>query len=225
VGGKTAVNHRLGKNMIGAFHQPGCVLADTATLETLPPREFRAGLAEVIKYGLIRDPEFFRWLETNIGATLDLDPEALSLIIERSCRNKAEVVADDERESGARALLNFGHTFGHAIETGLGYGKWLHGEAVAAGMYLAAALSARQGWISEEDVRRIENLLIRAGLPTRPPDALDDARMLELMAVDKKVLGGRTRLVLLEALGRAVVSDGFDPHTLRDTIAHARSAE
>jgi 3-dehydroquinate synthase len=224
VGGKTAVNHRLGKNMIGAFHQPSCVLADTATLETLPPREFRAGLAEVIKYGLIRDPEFFRWLEMNIGATLDLDPEALSLVIERCCRNKAEVVADDERESGARALLNFGHTFGHAIETGLGYGKWLHGEAVAAGMYLAASLSASQGWISEQDVRRIENLLLRAGLPTRPPEALDDARMLELMAVDKKVLGGRTRLVLLEALGRAVVSDGFDPQSLRDTIAHSRGA-
>jgi 3-dehydroquinate synthase len=224
VGGKTAVNHRLGKNMIGAFHQPSCVLADTATLESLPPREFRAGLAEVIKYGLIRDPEFFQWLEANTGATLDLEPEALSLIIERSCRNKAEVVAEDERESGARALLNFGHTFGHAIETGLGYGNWLHGEAVAAGMCLAASLSARLGWISEDDVRRVENLLLRAGLPTRLPDALDGARMLELMAVDKKVLDGRTRLVLLEALGRAVVRDDFDPKILRDTITHDRSA-
>lgn len=224
VGGKTAVNHRLGKNMIGAFHQPSCVIADTATLQSLPPREFRAGLAEVIKYGLIRDPEFFEWIEANLGAVLDLEPEALSFIIERSCRNKAQVVAEDERESGARALLNFGHTFGHAIETGLGYGSWLHGEAVAAGMCLASSLSARLGWISEDDERRVESLLVRAGLPTRLPDALDGGRMLELMSVDKKVLGGRRRLVLLEAIGRAVVSEDFAPEALRDALANGRSA-
>ena len=224
VGGKTAVNHRLGKNMIGAFHQPRCVLADTATLQSLPPREFRAGLAEVIKYGLIRDVEFFDWFETNMGAVLDLEPESLSFIIARSCRNKAEVVAEDERERGARALLNFGHTFGHAIETGLGYGSWLHGEAVSAGMVLAASLSARLGLIGEADARRVERLLKRAGLPTALPDALDASRMLELMAVDKKVLGGRSRLVLLEAIGRAVVSDDFDRQALRDTLAYGRSA-
>lgn len=224
VGGKTAVNHRLGKNMIGAFHQPGCVLADTATLQSLPPREFRAGLAEVIKYGLIRDLDLFEWIESNVGSVLDLEPEALSFVIERSCRDKAEVVAQDERESGARALLNFGHTFGHAIETGLGYGSWLHGEAVAAGMCLAASLSARLGWIDPEDVRRVERLLSRAGLPTQLPESLDESRMLELMAVDKKVLGGRTRLVLLKALGRAVVSDDFDPEALRETLAHGCNA-
>lgn len=224
VGGKTAVNHRLGKNMIGAFHQPRCVLADTATLQSLPPREFRAGLAEVIKYGLIRDAEFFQWIEANSGAILDLEPEALSFIIERSCRNKAEVVAEDERESGARALLNFGHTFGHAIETGLGYGSWLHGEAVAAGMVLATSMSARLGWISDADARRVQKLLVRTGLPTGLPDGLDGERMLKLMAVDKKVLGGRTRLVLLQSIGRAVVSDEFDPEALRETLAHGRSA-
>ncbi|MDX1528880.1 MAG: 3-dehydroquinate synthase [Gammaproteobacteria bacterium] len=224
VGGKTAVNHRLGKNMIGAFHQPRCVLADTATLQSLPPREFRAGLAEVIKYGLIRDAEFFEWIETSIGAVLDLEPESLSFIIERSCRNKAEVVAADERESGARALLNFGHTFGHAIETGLGYGSWLHGEAVSAGMVLAASLSARLGLIGEADARRVEKLLKRAGLPTALPDTLDADRMLELMAVDKKVLGGRNRLVLLETIGRAVVSDDFDRQALGETLAQGRSA-
>lgn len=224
VGGKTAINHRLGKNMIGAFHQPSCVLADTATLQSLPPREFRAGLAEVIKYGLIRDPVFLEWIENNIGAVLDLEPEALAFIIERSCRNKAEVVSEDERESGQRALLNFGHTFGHAIETGLGYGSWLHGEAVAAGMCLAASLSARLGWISDEDARRAEGLLRRSGLPTRLPESLDGSRMLELMAVDKKVRSGRTRLVLLKALGQAVISDDFDFDALRDTLAAGRSA-
>lgn len=224
VGGKTAVNHPLGKNMIGAFHQPSCVLVDTATLHSLPTREFRAGLAEVIKYGLIRDPDFFQWIEAKLGDLMDLEPEALSFIIERSCRNKAEVVAEDERESGARALLNFGHTFAHAIETGLGYGTWLHGEAVAAGMCLAAAMSACLGWISEEDEGRVESLLIRTGLPTRLPDSLDGARMMELMAVDKKVLGGRTRLVLLKAIGRAVISDDFDPEALQKTLAKGRSA-
>lgn len=224
VGGKTAINHRLGKNMIGAFHQPSCVLADTATLKSLPPRELRAGLAEVIKYGLVLDREFFHWLEANVGAVLDLEPEALSFIIERSCRDKAKVVAEDERESGKRALLNFGHTFGHAIETGLGFGVWLHGEAVAVGMVLAASLSARLGWISADDERRVYELLRRAGLPVRLPEDLDTARMLELMAVDKKVLSGRTRLVLLRSLGQAVISDDFDPEALRQTLSHGRSA-
>lgn len=224
VGGKTAVNHRLGKNMIGAFHQPACVLIDTSTLDSLPPREFRAGLAEVIKYGLVRDAEFFQWLETNLGAVLDLDPEALAFVIERSCRNKADVVAEDERESGARALLNLGHTFGHAIETGLGFGTWLHGEAVAAGMNLAADMSARLGWLSREDCRRVEQILARTGLPTRLPENLDTERMLELMAVDKKVLRGRTRLVLLKALGQGVVTDDFEPDVLRQSLAGGRSA-
>jgi 3-dehydroquinate synthase len=224
VGGKTAVNHPLGKNMIGAFHQPSCVLADTATLRTLAPREYRSGLAEAIKYGLIRDAELFYWIESNLDALLALDHDALVYVIERCCRNKAQIVAEDEREAGARALLNLGHTFGHAIEIGLGYGAWLHGEAVAAGMCLAAALSARLGWIGEQDYRRVESLVSRAGLPTRLPEGLDGERLLDLMAVDKKVLRGRTRLVLLEAIGRAVVSDDFDPGVLGETLAEASHA-
>ncbi|MCL2645294.1 MAG: 3-dehydroquinate synthase, partial [Betaproteobacteria bacterium] len=184
VGGKTAINHPQGKNMIGAFYQPRLVLADTATLDTLPAREFSAGLAEVIKYGLIRDAAFFDWLEQNIDALRALDPETLAWAIERSCRNKAEVVAADETEQGERALLNLGHTFGHAIETGLGYGQWLHGEAVAAGTMMAAELSCRLGWIGRSDVARIERLLERAGLPTHGP-ALGVPRYLELMAHDK----------------------------------------
>jgi 3-dehydroquinate synthase len=210
VGGKTGVNHPLGKNMIGAFHQPRCVVADTQTLDTLDERQLRAGIAEVIKYGLIRDPVFFAWLEAHMGKLLARDPEALSFAIERACQNKAEVVAADERESGQRALLNLGHTFGHAIETGLGYGRWLHGEAVAAGMVLAAELSDRHGWISAGDAGRIRDLLMRAGLPCARPEGLKPARMLELMAVDKKVAGGRIRLVLLKGLGRAVVTDAYD---------------
>jgi len=221
VGGKTAVNHPLGKNMIGAFHQPSCVIADTATLHTLAPREYRSGLAEVIKYGLIRDAELFHWIESNLDALLALDHDALLFVIERSCRNKAQIVTEDEREAGARAFLNLGHTFGHAIEIGLGYGTWLHGEAVAVGMCLAAAMSAQLGWIAEQDCRRVEALLTRAGLPTRLPEGLDAERMLDLMAVDKKVLQGRTRLVLLEDIGRAVVSDNFDPGVLGETLAEA----
>jgi len=224
VGGKTAVNHRLGKNMIGVFHQPSCVLIDTATLTSLAPREYRSGLAEVIKYGLIRDPEFFEWLETELDSLLALSREALAFVIERCCRNKADIVAEDERESSTRALLNLGHTFGHAIETGLGYGIWLHGEAVAAGMCLAAAMSARLGWISDADYRRVESLIARAGLPTGLPDNLHHGRVLELMAVDKKVLAGRLRLVLLKHIGQAVVSDDFDPDVLEAILAETRSA-
>ena len=218
VGGKTGINHPLGKNMIGAFHQPRAVIADTATLDTLADRELSAGLAEVIKYGLIRDPAFFDWLDTHLTALRDRDPQPLAEAIRRSCENKAVVVAADELESGERALLNLGHTFGHAIETGTGYGNWLHGEAVGAGMCMAADLSARLGWLSAMDLARTRNLIGRAGLPTAPPLALPINRFLELMAVDKKVLDGRIRLVLLRGIGAAVVTDQFDPAELRATL-------
>jgi len=221
VGGKTGVNHPLGKNMIGAFHQPNCVIADTDTLNTLDDRQLSAGIAEVIKYGLIRDADFFDWLEQHMAKLTARDPAALAEAIERSCRNKAEVVAEDEREAGSRALLNLGHTFGHAIETATGYGSWLHGEAVAVGMLLAARLSARLGWLDEADVERIARLLEAAGLPTRPPADLDSDCFLELMAVDKKVLDGGLRLVLLRGIGQAVVTDRFDPAALRAVLDEA----
>lgn len=224
VGGKTGVNHPLGKNMIGAFHQPRAVIIDTDTLNTLPDRELSAGLAEVIKYGLIRDAPFFSWLEEHLDRLLDRDPEALTEAILRSCRNKAEVVARDERESGLRAMLNLGHTFGHAIETGVGYGQWLHGEAVAAGMVMAAELSRRLGWLRDEDVARIESLIRRARLPVRPPAELTPERLHELMSVDKKVRAGRLRLVLLQRLGEAVVTDDFPPELLDQTLAALRAA-
>jgi 3-dehydroquinate synthase len=214
VGGKTGVNHPLGKNMIGAFHQPQCVIADTRTLDTLPDRELAAGLAEVIKYGLINDLPFFEWLEGAMPRLVAREPEALAEAIERSCRNKAEVVAADEREAGQRALLNLGHTFGHAIEAGLGYGAWLHGEAVAAGMVLAAELSARLGWLAPDDVARTRALLAAFHLPVDPPRELSADRWLALMAVDKKVQAGRLRLVLLRAIGQAEVTADFDPGTL-----------
>jgi 3-dehydroquinate synthase len=218
VGGKTAVNHPRGKNMIGAFHQPRLVLADVKTLDTLPDRELRAGLAEVIKYGLIRDLPFFLWLEENIEALLRRDPEALAYAIERSCRNKAEVVAADEREAGERATLNLGHTFGHAIETGLGYGACLHGEAVAIGICQAADLSRRLGWIDATAVSRIVDLLRRAQLPVAPPAALDTPQFLELMAVDKKNLDGKLRLILLQQIGRASLPVNVDVQALRATL-------
>jgi 3-dehydroquinate synthase len=218
VGGKTGVNHRLGKNMIGAFHQPRCVIIDTGTLDTLPDRELSAGLAEVIKYGLINDPEFFSWLEQNMARLVAREHEALSYAIERSCSDKAIVVAADERESGQRALLNLGHTFGHAIETGMGYGTWLHGEAVGAGMCMAAAMSAKMGWLSDAQARRVDRLVAAAGLPVRPPDQLSPERFLELMAVDKKVLNGQLRLVLLRDIGKSVISADFDPEALRKTL-------
>jgi 3-dehydroquinate synthase len=218
VGGKTGVNHALGKNMIGAFHQPGCVLIDTGTLDTLDDRQLAAGLAEVIKYGLIHDADFFLWLEEHIEQLKARDKKALAYAIEHSCRIKAVIVAADERESGQRALLNLGHTFGHAIETGTGYGAWLHGEAVATGMLMAADLSARHQWLPTTDVVRIERLLQRAGLPVRPPREMDTAHFLKLMAVDKKVVDGGLRLVLLKAIGTAVVSGDFDAKLLHETL-------
>jgi 3-dehydroquinate synthase len=220
VGGKTGINHPRGKNMIGAFWQPQLVLADTDTLKTLPDRELSAGLAEVIKYGLIRDLPFLEWLEANMDRLLARDADALSHAIERSCANKAEVVAADELETakeGGRALLNLGHTFGHAIETGVGYGEWLHGEAVAAGTVMAADLSRRLGWLADADFDRAVALLARAGLPTRSP-ALGVDRYLDLMSHDKKVIAGRLRLVLLKRLGEAVTHGEAAPTAIRASI-------
>jgi len=219
VGGKTGVNHALGKNMIGAFHQPECVIADTQTLDTLPDRELSAGIAEVIKYGLIRDPEFFGWLEANMGRLLSRDAEALAYAIERSCRNKAEVVTADELEAGQRALLNLGHTFGHAIETGMGYGAWLHGEAVGAGMCMAAEMSARLGWLEAEAAERTRALIAAARLPVQAPSDLSPERLRDLMAVDKKVLDGRLRLVLMRGIGKSLVTADFDPEKLDGTLS------
>ena len=221
IGGKTAINHPLGKNMIGAFYQPRLVLADTELLDTLPDRELKAGLAEVIKYGLIRDLPFLEWLEANIERLLVRDPQALAYAIRRSCENKAEVVVADEHENGERALLNVGHTFGHAIETGMGYGEWLHGEAVAAGVMMAAELSCRLGWLGESDVARIEALFKRAGLPVYGP-ALGADRYLELMQHDKKVQGGKLRLVMFRRIAQAVVSDAAVPLEIAKAI-EARS--
>ena len=218
VGGKTAVNHPRGKNMIGAFHQPAAVVIDTDVLATLPERELAAGLAEVIKYGLIRDPDFFQWLDDNMPALLARDPRALSHAIMESCRNKAEVVADDETEQGNRALLNLGHTFAHAIETATGYTEWLHGEAVGAGMVMAARLSAELGWLSVAQAQRTEALIARAGLPVAPPPGMSAIRFRELMAVDKKVRDGQLRLVLLRGIGDALVTADFDHDTLNNLL-------
>jgi 3-dehydroquinate synthase len=218
VGGKTAVNHPKGKNMIGAFYQPQCVIADTTTLNTLDDRQLRAGLAEVIKYGLIADSEFFCWLEKNIDLLLKRDSKALAFAIERSCENKARIVSQDEREGGVRAILNLGHTFGHAIETAQNYSDWLHGEAIAAGMVMAAELSFSLGWISEEDVRRPQALFERCALPVRPPASMTSNQFLELMAVDKKVMDGSIRLVLLKAIGQAVVTSDFEHKLLVELL-------
>jgi 3-dehydroquinate synthase len=218
VGGKTGVNHPLGKNMIGAFYQPRCVIADTESLNTLDDRQLSAGLAEVIKYGLIDDPGFFSWLEQNMEALLHRDRAALVYAIERSCQDKADVVAADEREAGQRALLNLGHTFGHAIETGVGYGEWLHGEAVGAGICMAAQLSRRQGWLTAEQEQRIVNLIEKARLPVTPPKGFGGERFLELMAVDKKVLDGKLRLVLLNGIGHSVIVEEFDMDALHKTV-------
>jgi 3-dehydroquinate synthase len=225
VGGKTGVNHPLGKNMIGAFYQPRCVVIDTDTLDTLDDRQLSAGLAEVIKYGLIRDAGFIGWLEQHLPALCRRDKPALAEAIETSCRCKAEIVAADEKESGIRALLNLGHTFGHAIETATGYGTWLHGEAVAAGMLMAADLSWRQGWLSRADVQRVENLLQQARLPTRAPADMDYQTFMKIMAVDKKVRAGKINLVLLRRLGEAFVTADFDPALLRQTIEACRATE
>jgi 3-dehydroquinate synthase len=224
VGGKTAVNHQLGKNMIGAFYQPRAVITDVSVLQTLNAREIQAGLSEVIKYGLIRDREFFAWLEKNIARLLELDSEALVYAIEKSCRNKAEVVAVDEREAGERALLNLGHTFGHAVETGLGYKDWLHGEAVALGMLMAADLSFRHGWIGKQDVMRIANVLRATELPQRLPGSLDADTMLDLMSVDKKARNGQMHLVLLHEIGKAIVTNDFDRTKLEETLKLFSSA-
>ena len=206
VGGKTGINHPLGKNMIGAFYQPQLVLADTETLNTLPDRELSAGLAEIIKYGLISDLPFFEWLEENIALLLARDTQALTYAILHSCQNKAAVVAADEREAGQRALLNLGHTFGHAIEAGMGYGVWLHGEAVGTGMLMAAVLSQQMGWLNAQEVARIRALIIKARLPDAAPNLGHD-RYLDLMGLDKKVEDGKLRFVLLKAIGHAIMSE------------------
>ena len=217
VGGKTGINHPLGKNMIGAFHQPRAVVIDTGCLSTLPPRELAAGLAEVIKTAAIRDREFFAWLEANIGRLMAREADALVHAVAQSCRVKAEVVSGDERETGERALLNFGHTFGHAIEAGVGYGQWLHGEAVAAGMVLAARLSERLGFIAGADVARLRTLIGQASLPVDAP-RLGAERYFELMRRDKKVTAGTIRFVLLRGIGEAFVADDVDPDTLRAVL-------
>lgn len=224
VGGKTGVNHPLGKNMIGAFHQPSCVIADIETLNTLEDNQLSAGLAEVIKYGLIRLPNFIEWLEKNTKQILLRDAEALSYAIEVSCKCKAEVVAADEREGGIRALLNLGHTFGHAIESGVGYGNWLHGEAVGIGMLMAADLSMREGWISEQDVQRVKNIILLAKLPIKLPSKMSYEVFMDLMRVDKKVRDGKINFVLYNALGDAKITHDFSPENLRKTIEHFQSA-
>ena len=218
VGGKTGVNHPLGKNMIGAFYQPQCVIADADVLNTLNDRQLSAGLAEVIKYGLIRDIKFFEWLEQNIELLLARDKEALAFAIERSCINKAEIVVEDETEAGIRATLNLGHTFGHAIETGAGYGIYLHGEAVAIGTCQAADLSRRKGWLTDADVERIIALFKKANLPVTPPEQLDSDRFIDLMAVDKKNIDGKIRLILLTKIGVATLPVGIDALLLEQTL-------
>ena len=214
VGGKTAINHPLGKNMVGAFYQPKAVIIDTLSLQTLPEREISAGLAEVIKYGLIRDAKFFAWLEDNIESLKSLESAAIANAIHVSCACKAEVVEIDEKEGGLRAILNLGHTFGHAIETHEGYGSWLHGEAVGAGMMMAASLSFLMGWIDEQDKERVRKLLIRAGLPVNGPEGMLVDEYLKLMSVDKKVMDGSLRLVLLKSIGDAVVTNDFSQDAL-----------
>jgi 3-dehydroquinate synthase len=220
VGGKTAINHPRGKNMIGAFHQPRAVIADLATLDSLPERELRAGIAEVIKHGLALDAAFFQWLEQNIDKLLARDRGALAHAVRRSCELKAAIVAADEREAGARALLNLGHTFGHAIEAGTGYGAWLHGEAVATGMVMAAELSLKMKLLEKGDVARVRALVSRAGLPVKAP-ALRPEEMLALMSVDKKAARGKLRFVVLQAIGEARLRGDADEKALRDVIVAA----
>ncbi|MBK1852789.1 3-dehydroquinate synthase [Marinobacter sp. 1-4A] len=219
VGGKTGINHPLGKNMVGAFHQPEAVLIDTNTLHSLPPREISAGLAEVIKYGLIRDTAFLDWLEQAMDKLVGFDSEALAEAIFRSCACKADVVAQDEKENGLRATLNLGHTFGHAIETFAGYGNWLHGEAVGTGMMMAADLSAREGWISSADYDRILHIIRKANLPESPPANMTPADFMSLMAVDKKNVDGLLRLVLLRAVGKAEVTSRATEENLSATLS------
>ena len=218
VGGKTAVNHPLGKNMIGAFHQPKAVLIDPRTLDTLPDREFSAGMAEVIKYGLIRDRDFFDWLESNIDRLMARDSEAMVEAILISCKTKAEIVAADETEQGQRALLNLGHTFGHAIESAQNYRDWLHGEAVGAGMAMAARMSESLGWLDSAQVERIENLLQAANLPIKAPDDIEPSKLRDLMSHDKKVQLGQLRLILLKQIGQAEIFSDFEESLLIKTI-------
>ncbi len=218
VGGKTGINHPRGKNMIGAFYQPKVVLIDTNTLKTLPPRELSAGVAEVIKYGLIRDANFFSWLEMNMDKLMRLDETVIAEAVYRSCQNKAEVVAADEKEAGERALLNLGHTFGHAIENGMGYGVWLHGEAVAAGTVMAADLSERMGWLNKADLERIIAIFKAANLNTEPP-VLGADKYLDLMGLDKKVQDGKIRLVLQQGIGKAVITSNYGVNALQATLA------
>lgn len=222
VGGKTGVNHPKGKNMIGAFHQPQAVVIDTNTLSTLEDRQLSAGLAEVIKYGLIRDLPFFEWLEKNLDGLMARDPDLLAQAIERSCQNKADIVAADETEQGQRALLNLGHTFGHAIEAGMGYGVWLHGEAISAGMMQAAYMSQLIGDLTEQDVKRIGDIFKRAKLPVYPPNELDNAQFMHYMAGDKKVQAGKVRLVLLKSIGEAYISGDYAPEQLAQTLTEWR---
>lgn len=217
VGGKTGINHPLGKNMIGAFYQPQLVLADIETLQTLPAREYSAGVAEVIKYGLIRDADFFEWLEQNIESLMQLDEQVVSYAIYRSCQNKAEVVSRDEHETGERALLNLGHTFGHAIENAMGYGVWLHGEAVAAGTMMAADLSQRMNWLTQADIVRMQALFEAANLPVVPPK-LGAEKYLDLMGLDKKVENGKIRLILQQAIGKSVITSDYDAELLKKTL-------
>jgi len=219
VGGKTAVNHPLGKNMIGAFHQPKAVLADMSVLDTLSEREFKAGLAEVIKYGFILDADFFEWLENNIDALLARDSDAIAWAVRRSCEIKADIVAADEHEHGQRALLNFGHTFGHAIEAAMGYGNWLHGEAISAGMVMALDLSERTGRIGGNTVQRGVHLLESAGLPVEPPTTMSPEQMLGYMARDKKVSAGQLKLILAKAIGSTEVTTEFAADQLDATLA------
>ena len=227
VGGKTAVNHAMGKNMIGAFYQPKAVIADTNTLDTLPDRELRAGIAEVIKYGLLGDYEFFEWLEVNINDLLNRSQSGLIFAIERSCQNKAQIVARDEREKGERALLNLGHTFAHAIETATNYSSWLHGEAVAVGMLMAADLSVRLNNISGKELARIAAIIEHSKLPRTPPPGVSPDQFITHMSVDKKVERGNIRLVLLRAIGQAYLSDDYPASKLNETLQHfcAKSRE
>ena len=217
VGGKTGINHPLGKNMIGAFYQPKCVISDMNVLKTLPSRELSAGLAEVIKYGLIRDNKFFEWLESHIQHLMEMNPKYLIEAVQRSCENKAAVVEADEFESGIRAILNLGHTFGHAIEVAQGYGNWLHGEAVGAGMVMAAKLSQSMGWLADKDVDRIVSLIKKAGLPTEPPK-ISVKKYMELMMLDKKTKDGQINLVLQKSIGDAVLTNQYDPKKLHQIL-------
>jgi 3-dehydroquinate synthase len=217
VGGKTGINHPLGKNMIGAFYQPKCVIADINLLETLPDKELSAGLAEVIKYGLIRDSSFFEWLENNVEGIIKRDSQLLIEAVARSCQNKVDIVESDEFESGIRAILNLGHTFGHAIETATGYGKWLHGEAIAIGMVMAAYLSEQMGWLTKEENQRIKSLIVDANLPINPPE-ISKQEFLDLMQLDKKTKEDQINLVLQQGIGKAILTSDYDTEKLHNTL-------